>query len=97
MMSSHHSQRFMISSQKFYNTKENDFDEDLVHRDGDFVYELEINPRLIYLGKINEKGERVDRNAVVNFKIDMNYLKKVIKTESLPFDELELSKRTTFG
>jgi hypothetical protein len=61
------------------------------------VYELEINPRLIYLSKVSENGERIDKAAVVNFKIDYNYLKKILKTEKLPFEELELSKKTTFG
>ena len=86
----------MMSSQKFYNTKENDYDEDLVHRSGEYTYELELNPRLIYLGKVSDEGKRLHRAAVVNFKIDHSYLKRVIKTENLPFEELELSKKTTF-
>ena len=38
------SHRFMMSSQKFYNPKEEQFEEELVHKKGEFVYELEINP-----------------------------------------------------
>lgn len=68
-----------------------------MHRDGDIVYELELNPRLIYLGKINDKGEKIHKNLVVKHKIDMNYLKKVVKSETIPFEELELSKNTTFN
>jgi hypothetical protein len=30
-----------------------------VHRDGEFIYELELNPRVIYLGKVSENGERM--------------------------------------
>ena len=97
LMSSRHSNRFMMSSQKFYNTKENDFDEDLVHRDGGLVYELEINPRVIYLGKVTDTGERPHRAAIQNRKVDMHYLKKNLKSESIPFEELELSKKTTFS
>ena len=38
------SHRFMMSSQKFYNPKEQQFEEELVHKKGEFVYELEIYP-----------------------------------------------------
>ena len=38
------SHRFMMSSQKFWNPKEGQFEEELVHKKGEFVYELEINP-----------------------------------------------------
>lgn len=64
MMSSHYSQRFMMSNQKFFNNKENDFDEDLIHRDGDYVFELELNPKIVYLGKISDKGEKLHKNAI---------------------------------
>lgn len=97
LMSSRHSNRFMMSSSKFYNTKENDFDEDLIHRDGDFVYELEINPRVIYLGKVTDSGDRPHRAAIQNKRIDSLYLKKTLKSEHMPFEELELSKKTTFN
>lgn len=97
MMSSHYSGRFMMSSQKFYNTKEECFDEDLVHRDGDFVFELEVSPRIVYLGKINEQGLRPHKNAIQNKTVDALYLKKTLKSETIPFEELELSKKTTFN
>ena len=38
------SHRFMMSSQKFYNPMEQQFEEELVHKKGEFVYELEIYP-----------------------------------------------------
>ena len=38
------SHRFMMSSQKFWNPKEGQFEEELVHKKGEFVYELEIYP-----------------------------------------------------
>jgi len=68
-----------------------------VHRDGDFIYELELNPRVIYLGKVSEQGERKHRQAIQNKKVDYVYLKKTLKSENLPFEELELSKTTTFN
>ena len=68
-----------------------------MHRDGDFVYELELNPRVIYLGKVSEQGERVHRQAIVNKKVDTLYLRKTLKTDTLPFEELELSQKTTFN
>jgi hypothetical protein len=57
-MSSHHSGRFMQSNQRFYNPKEGEFEGELVHKKGEFVYELEIYPQQLYLAQVTEKGEK---------------------------------------
>ena len=38
-----------MSSQKFYNPREGQIEEELVHKKGEFVYELEIYPSILYL------------------------------------------------
>ena len=88
MTSSINSKRFMLSSQKFYNPKEGQFEEELVHKKGEFVYELEIYPSILYLALVTDKGEKPHVRAVVNGHVDFNYLRKVAKTDSLPFEEL---------
>ena len=93
MMSSH-SHRFMMSNQKFYNPEEQQFEEELIHRKGDFVYELEINPPLIYLGLVEENGNLPNKEAIQNGRIDLNYIRKVAKTDNLPFEELQVSRKT---
>ena len=50
---------------------------------------------MIYLSKISDKGEKPYKQAVVNGKVDFNYLRRVVKTDSLPFEELQLSRKTT--
>lgn len=95
MMSSQYSQKFMMSSQKFYNPVADTFEEELVHRVGQIVFELEIYPNLIYLTKVSDKGEKLYNKAVVNGKVDYNYLRRVVKTDSLPFKELQLSRKAT--
>ena len=95
MYSSQHSRHFMMSSQKFYNPKEGQFEEELVHKKGEFVYELEIYPSIFYLALVNEKGERPHAKAVNNGKVDFSYLRKVAKTDSLPFEELQVTRKTT--
>ena len=95
MASSHNSRRFLMSSQKFYNPREGQFEEELVHKKGEFVYELEIYPSILYLGKVTEKGEKPHVKAVVNGRVDFTYLRKVARTDSLPFEELQMSRKTT--
>ena len=78
----------MMSSQKFYNPKERKFEEELIHQRGEFVYELEVNPCMLYLSLVTEKGEKQHLKAVVNGKVDFIYLRRVARTDSLPFEEL---------
>ncbi|CDW76980.1 ubiquitin carboxyl-terminal hydrolase 15 [Stylonychia lemnae] len=63
---------------------------------GDITFELEVYPKFMYYEKINDKGERPHQKAVVNHKIDPNYLKKVLKQDKLPFQELLISRKKTF-
>lgn len=37
-----------------------------------------------------------NKKAVVNYKIDMTYIRKVLKTDIIPFVELQVSRRATF-
>ena len=48
----------MMSSQKFYNPVADTFEEELIHRVGQIVFELEIYPNLIYLSRVTDKGEK---------------------------------------
>lgn len=89
------SKRFLLSSQKFYNPKEGQFEEELVHKQGEFVYELEIYPIILYLAQVTEQGEKPHFKAVVNGHVDFTYLRKVAKTDSLPFEELQVSRKTS--
>lgn len=52
---------------------------------GEVTYELEIYPKHIYYERINDKGERPHQKAVVNQKVDPNYMKKTLKSDKLPF------------
>ena len=65
-----------------------EFEEELQKRVGDTIYELEVNPNVFYLGLVSDKGERPHRSAVVNGRVDFNYLKRVVKTDTLPFKEM---------
>ena len=58
MQSSQYSQKFMMSSQKFYNPSEGQFEEELVHKKGEFVFELEVYPCMLYLAQVTDKGEK---------------------------------------
>ena len=62
----------------------------------DLCYELELYPKFFYYEKINDKGERPHQKAIVNQKIDQNYMKKVLKSDKLPFYELSITKKATF-
>ena len=84
MMSSH-SHRFMMSSQKFYNPQQEEFEEELQKRVGDTIFELEVHPNNFYLSCVTEKGDKPHKSAVVNGRVDFNYIKRVLKTDTLPF------------
>ena len=87
-MLSSHSHRFMMSSQKFYNPVQEEFEEELQKRILDTIYELEVHPKLFYLALVTEKGDKPHKQAVVNGRVDFNYLRRVVKTDSLPFKEM---------
>jgi len=59
------------------------------------VYELEIYPCILYLALVTDKGDKPHIKAVINGKVDFNYLKKVVKSEGLPFEELQVSRKTS--
>ena len=86
-----------MSSQKFYNPKEETFDMDMQRRVADWIYELEVYPKVVYLGQISGKGEKLHWKALINRKFDKKYLKSHSSksADSLPFKELQLSKKTT--
>lgn len=86
---------FIRSGQKFYNKEHDEFQEDLIKRVGDITYELEIYPKLIYLALISQTGEKPYKKLFVNHGIDFNHLKKVLKMDSLPVEELQLSRKKT--
>ena len=50
---------------------------------------------MFYLGLVSEKGDRPHRSAVVNGRVDFNYLRRVVKTDTLPFQEMQVSRKTT--
>ena len=97
MFSSQQSRRFLQSSQKFYNPNEGQFEEELVHKKGEFVYELEIYPKVFYLALVTPKGEKPHQKAVSNGQIDFNYLRKTAKMDHLPFEELQVSRKTSLN
>ena len=68
-----------MSSQKFYNPAVDDYEEEFVRTVVDTVYELEVYPKLIYVSKVTEKGEKQHDKAIVNKQVDQNYIRKVLK------------------
>ena len=66
-----------------------------MHKKGEFVYELEIYPCMLYLALVTEKGEKPHSRAVVNGKVDSSYMKRVVKGDRLPFEELQVSRKTS--
>ena len=74
----------------------NQLPENFYKQIGDTTYELEVYPKFFYYEKINDKGERPHQKAIVNQKIDQQYLKKVIKQDKIPFFEMLVSKKKTF-
>ena len=96
-MLSSHSHRFMMSSQKFYNPVQEEFEEELQKRILDTIYELEVHPKLFYLALVTEKGDKPHKQAVVNGRVDFNYLRRVVKTDSLPFKEMQVSRKITLN
>ena len=69
----------------------------MVHKKGEFIYELEIYPKVFYLAQVTPKGEKPHQKAVINGVIDFNYLRKVAKVDHLPFEELQVSRKTTLN
>ena len=69
----------------------------MVHKKGEFIYELEINPCMLYLALVTNKGEKPHFKAVINGNVDFNYLRKVAKTDNLPFEELQVSRKTSLN
>ena len=63
---------------------------------GDTTFELEVYPKFLYFAKVTDKGERLHQKAVVNQKVDPTYLKKVLSSDKLPFQELLVSRKATF-
>ena len=63
---------------------------------GETIFELEIYPKFIYFLKVNDKGEKLHRQAIVNQIIDKKYMKKVLKSNQIPFYELYVSKKISF-
>lgn len=62
----------------------------------DMVYEVELYPKFLYFSRVTEKGEKPHQKAIVNQNIDVNYLKKTLKTTTIPFSELYISRKATF-
>ena len=50
---------------------------------------------MLYLSLVTEKGEKPHLKAVVNGKVDFIYLRRVARTDNLPFEELQVSRKTT--
>ena len=50
---------------------------------------------MLYLALVSDKGEKPYVKAVINGKVDFNYLRKVVHTDSLPFEELQVSRKTS--
>lgn len=63
---------------------------------GDISYELEIYPKYVYYQRITDNGDRPHQKAIINRKIDPSYMKKVLKSDKLPFMELLISRKATF-
>jgi hypothetical protein len=47
----------------------------------DTVFQLELDPKLVYFEKISSEGERPFAKCIQNQKIDKTYLTKVLKTD----------------
>lgn len=56
------------------------------------VYELEQNPKLVYFEKIGENGEKPHLKCFQNQKIDKNYVRQVLKSDTIPFYELQVTR-----
>ena len=67
-------QKKLASSQT---VKSQQLPENLFKIVGDTSYELEVYPKFVYFEKITDKGERPHQKAIINQKIDTQYLKKM--------------------
>jgi len=70
-----------MSGQKFHkrnNTE--DLDNDYLRKVGELTFEIEINPKIIYLAPVNpQTGELSYKKLVQNRKVDQVYLNRVLK------------------
>jgi hypothetical protein len=55
-------------------------------------YELEIFPKVLYFDRILKNGEKANQKCIKNNNIDQNYLRKVLKSNTIPFYELMMTK-----
>jgi hypothetical protein len=67
----------------------------LTKQTGDMIYELELFPRFIYFLKISDEGMKPYEKAIMNKRVDLNYVKKTLKMDKVPFNEVYLSKSYT--
>lgn len=86
-----------MNNQKFYNPVQDEFQEDFIKRVGDTIFELELQPCLIYIGRIDSKGEKTYKKFHTNHRIDARAVKKHFRSEQLPFEELQLSRKTNLA
>lgn len=63
----------------------------------DHEFELEMHPKLIYFEKVTPDGAKPHQKCIVNQKIDTNYVRKVLKTDTIPFYEMCITRKATFG
>ena len=63
---------------------------------GQEKYELETNPKLIYFEKVERNGDKPHAKCIINSKVDKNYLLKVLKSDTIPFYEISITKMATF-
>jgi len=59
------------------------------------MFELELFPRFIYFQKVGLDGLKPHEKAIQNKKVDFNYVKKTLKSDKVPFQELYVSKTVT--
>jgi hypothetical protein len=49
-------------------------------------------PKVLYFDKILRNGEKANQKCIKNNNIDHNYLRKVLKSNTIPFYELMITK-----
>lgn len=52
---------------------------------GSEIYELELFPRFVYFQKVGLDGLKPHEKAIQNKKVDVNYVKKTLKSDKVPF------------
>lgn len=93
---SSYSKNFKLSGQKFNSKRPDIIDDDYIQVKADIAFELEISPKVIYLAGVDQSGELLHAKLVQQNKVDFQLLKRVLKLDTLPFEELQLSRKTTF-